>query len=125
MAHSVEGRTPLVDYRVAEYALSTMANSTVLHQPAKAALKEVALRVLPDHIIARPKMGFTPPVRKWIRGIWRTHARSLRSPLMAQMDVFDERHLLRTLQTPIQRTGRVNQMALRLITLELWLRGIK
>lgn len=124
MAHSVEGRTPLVDYRVAECALSTMADSTVLHRPPKVALKEVASRVLPDYIIARPKMGFTPPVREWIRGIWHTHAQSLQSPLLAQIDVFDESHLLQTLQTPIQKSGRVNQVALRLLTLELWLRGI-
>jgi hypothetical protein len=69
-------------------------------------------------------MGFTPPVREWIRGIWHTHVQSLQSPLLAQLDLFDEHHLLRTLQTPIQKSGRVNQVALRLLTLELWLRGI-
>jgi len=125
MAHSVEGRTPLVDYRLAEYSLSTMASEQVLRQPPKSALKEVASRVLPAHVLGRPKMGFTPPVREWIRRIWQTHARSLQSPLLAEMDVFDERYLAGTLHTPIKRSGRVNQVALRLLTIELWLRGIK
>lgn len=124
MAHSVEGRTPLVDYRVAEYALSTMANSDVLQQPPKSAVKAVASRVLPNHVIARPKMGFTPPVRDWIRGIWQKNASSLQTPLLAQVDGFEQRHLLQTLQTPIKRSGKVNQVALRLLTLELWMRGI-
>ena len=125
MAHSVEGRTPLVDHRLAEYALSTMASEQVLHQPPKLVLKEFASRVLPAHVLERPKMGFTPPVREWIRRIWQTHARSLQSPLLAEMDVFDERYLARTLHTPIKRSGRVSQVALRLLTIELWLRGIK
>jgi len=125
MAHSVEGRTPLVDYQVAEYALSTMANNAILQESPKAALKEAASRVLPKDVMARPKMGFTPPVRQWIRSIWRAQGSTLRSPLLAETNVFDQRQLLRNLQTPIEQTGRVNQMALRLLTLELWMRGIR
>ena len=124
MAHSVEGRTPLVDYRLAEYALSTMASEHVLHQPPKAALKGVASRVLPAHVLNRPKMGFTPPIREWIRGIWRTQGSSLKSPLLLELGAFDHRQLLRTIQTPIKHSGKVDQVSLRLITLELWMRGI-
>ena len=124
MAHSVEGRTPLVDYRLVEYALSTMSNKTVLQQPPKALMKELAARFLPAHVVNRPKRGFTPPVREWIRGIWQTQGDSLKSPLLAEVDAFDQVQLLRTLQSPIQRSGRVNQLSLRLLTLELWLRGM-
>lgn len=69
MAHAVEGRTPLVNYRVAEYALSRLANSDSSEQSPKAAIKDVGSRVLPGRVIAHPQMGFTPPVRDWIRGI--------------------------------------------------------
>jgi len=123
MAHSVEGRTPLVDYKVAEYALSTMANRQSLEQP-KAAIRNVASHILPKSVITRPKMGFTPPVREWIRRIWHAHQSSVRSPALAQIDAFDQENLLHILQTPIKRTGRVDQVALRLLTLELWMRGV-
>lgn len=124
MAHGVEGRTPLVDYQVAEYALSTMASPDALLRPPKSALRDVASRVLPSNVIARPKMGFTPPVRPWLRGIWQTQGPSLRAPLLAEFDVFNQRQLVGNIQTPIERSGKVNQVAFRLLTLELWFRGI-
>jgi len=124
MAHSVEGRTPLVDYRLAEYALSTMANGQVLHQPPKSALKEFASRVLPAHVLERPKMGFTPPIREWIRTIWQAQGSSLQSPALLGLGAFDQTELLGTIRTPIGRSGKVDQVSLRLLTLELWMRGL-
>lgn len=124
MSHSIEGRSPLVDYFVVEMALSMMANPEVLTQPPKAPLRKLASHVLPTEIIERPKRGFTPPIREWIREIWWKQTRTLESPILADETRLERTQLLKCLREPILPSGRVSQMSLRLMTLELWLRGL-
>jgi len=101
-----------------------MASEGVLLQTPKSALKAAASRVLPEHVLERPKMGFTPPVREWIRGIWQAQESSLQSPVLLGLSAFDQTQVLRTIRTPIGRSGKIDQISLRLLTLELWMRGI-
>ena len=124
MAHSIEGRNPLVDFRVAELALSSMARPETLAQPPKARLREIAARTLPLEVVTRPKMGFTPPIRDWIRDIWRIQGPTLRSPVLADATEFHRPQLLKNIQSPIFLSGQVSQVALRLLTLELWFRSL-
>lgn len=66
MAHSVEGRVPLLDHRLAEFALTLPPD---LHEAAgrigKRLLKEVAARRLPREQVFRRKKGFRAPVAEW------------------------------------------------------------
>lgn len=124
MAHSVEGRTPLVDYRVAEMALSMMANVDHLQQSPKSFLKGLASRILPAEVLARPKMGFTPPIREWAKRIWVENHEAPADPILARLDLFDRAGLTSRLRSPVSRSGRVDQVALRLMTLELWMDGL-
>lgn len=125
MHHSVESRTPLVDYRLAEVVLSsTMHGDDGLSQAPKAKLRQAAKELLPVDVINRPKLGFTPPVREWVAEIWRCNEAALSSDsLLAESGLLDPAHVRETLRRPLHRTGRVNQIALRLATLELWARS--
>lgn len=66
MAHSVEGRVPLLDHRIAEFALTLPPE---LHEAAgrigKRLLKEVAAQRLPAELVYRRKKGFRAPVAEW------------------------------------------------------------
>lgn len=66
MAHSIEGRVPFLDHRIAEFALTL---PTELHEAAgrigKRLLKEVATRRLPRELVYRRKKGFQAPVAEW------------------------------------------------------------
>lgn len=125
MYHSVEARTPLADYRLAELVMSNRRmGDGALSQPAKAELRKVAETVLPPHVINRPKRGFTPPVRDWISEIWRVNASAFGpDSSLAASGLMDPRLVLSSMKSPTHRTGRVNQIALRLATLELWYRS--
>jgi asparagine synthase (glutamine-hydrolysing) len=125
MHHSVEARTPLADYRLAELVMSSRrAGDGALSQPGKSELRKVAEAVLPAHVINRPKKGFTPPVRDWVGEIWRSNAAAFSTEsVLADSGVVDTRHVLASLRSPTYHTGRVNQIALRLATLELWYRS--
>ncbi|MFN3597693.1 MAG: asparagine synthase (glutamine-hydrolyzing) [Rubricoccaceae bacterium] len=62
MAHSLEVRTPLVDW-----ALLRAVAPLIARQPGlgKRALAETPARALPPALLNRPKTGFTTPVRRW------------------------------------------------------------
>jgi len=67
MAHSIESRSPLVDYKVVEYAASIPAELKLKGKNLKYILKKVGSRYLPDELIYRKKQGFGFPLGIWMR----------------------------------------------------------
>jgi asparagine synthase (glutamine-hydrolysing) len=67
MAHSLESRSPLIDYKVVEYAASIPAEMKLRGRNLKFILKKVAARYLPRELIDRPKQGFGFPIGIWLR----------------------------------------------------------
>ena len=123
MHYSVEARTPLADSVLLETIMSGRLKGSDLFAPTKATQRAVAAELLPAHILQRPKRGFTPPVRKWVRAIWDHNTAALDASVMAELSGVDQGAAQRILRSPLNRLGRVNQMSLRLMTLELWLRS--
>lgn len=74
MANSLEARAPLLDYRVVEMAASIPSRMKLNGKNKKHILKKTASELLPGQIIDRKKMGFTPPVRDWIKELGRNHS---------------------------------------------------
>ncbi len=67
MAHSLETRSPLIDYKVVEYAASIPAELKLKGKNLKYILKKVASRYLPRDLIYRRKQGFGFPLGIWMR----------------------------------------------------------
>ena len=68
MAHGLEGRAPLLDQRVMEFAARLPAAMKFPDGRQKHILKRVASRFFPMEFLDRPKMGFGVPVGEWFRG---------------------------------------------------------
>src|SRR5699024_8074210 len=68
MAASLEARTPLLDWQVAELVWSLPLAMKTRDGESKYLLKRVLARYLPRHMIDRPKRGFGAPVRAWLAG---------------------------------------------------------
>jgi asparagine synthase (glutamine-hydrolysing) len=67
MAHSLEVRSPLCDYRLAEFATSLPSNYRLKGTRSKSILKDVARQWLPKAITDRKKVGFDSPVGQWFK----------------------------------------------------------
>ena len=124
MAHSVESRVPLVDHRIVEAVMRASLGTNPVSQQPKFLLKQAAEQVLPASILSRPKRGFTPPVREWLRAIWKDHADALDMNATRELLGFPVDAFVATVRKPLNKSGRVNQLSLRLITLELWARNL-
>lgn len=68
MAHSIEGRTPFLDYRLVELSLSLPSEFKINQGISKFVLREAMKGVLPDKIRWRTsKLGFATPEEIWVR----------------------------------------------------------
>jgi asparagine synthase (glutamine-hydrolysing) len=68
MAVSIEGREPLLDHRLVEFAFSLPYQLRRGTLGSKHLLRKVLYRHVPRELIDRPKMGFAAPIGRWMSG---------------------------------------------------------
>jgi asparagine synthase (glutamine-hydrolysing) len=69
MAESVEGRVPLLDPVLVEWAFRVPQSRKVPAFNQKALMRSAVAPLLPDYILDRPKQGFCAPVADWASGL--------------------------------------------------------
>jgi asparagine synthase (glutamine-hydrolysing) len=67
MRHSLELRSPFLDYRMVELGLRVPSRLRVKNGQNKYLLRRLAARHLPPEVCAAPKRGFSIPLRSWLR----------------------------------------------------------
>ena len=77
MAHSLEVRCPLLDYRLIEFGVRLPDDLKVRGRMGKLLLRELAARRLPEEVRNKPKQGFSIPAAKWLRRELKQMAESL------------------------------------------------
>lgn len=80
MAHSVEVRSPFLDYRLVEYAASIPGEFKIRQGVVKDVLKKAVAPLLPDGIVSRPKEGFVLPIFDWMQDKYRGYCAEILSP---------------------------------------------
>ena len=68
MAVSIEGREPLIDHRIVEFAFRLPLNLRRGELGNKHILRKILYKYVPREMIDRPKMGFGIPLLEWLRG---------------------------------------------------------
>ena len=90
MAHSLEVRTPFLDYEFVEWAASLPSDAKLKGGEGKDVLKQALRPLLPEEILFRKKMGFGVPLDLWFRGSLKDHiAEVVRGPRLAGCGIFD------------------------------------
>jgi asparagine synthase (glutamine-hydrolysing) len=124
MAFSVEARTPYLDYRLVERALTLPAHDLIRDGWTKALLREAMAGVIPESVrLRRDKLGFATPEARWLREI----AGPVRdwlgpgSRLAGRLDAAALRRWLADGDLGLSRRPGL----WRLVSLELWLRGLE
>jgi len=67
MAHSLEVRVPILDYRIVEFAMSVPPQLKIRPGLQKILLKRVMYNKLPSHVFLRRKKGFSLPKQFWVK----------------------------------------------------------
>ncbi len=67
MSVGLEGREPLLDYRIIEFAAQLPSRYKYKDGNKKHLLKEITHKYLPKQMMDRPKMGFGVPIYDWFK----------------------------------------------------------
>jgi len=68
MAVGLEGREPLLDHRLIEFAFRLPLEYRLGELGSKHILRKILYKYVPKEMIERPKQGFALPISKWVQG---------------------------------------------------------
>ena len=123
MRHSLEGRVPLLDHRVAEFALSLPMDLKLKGTVTKHVLKRAVSDLLPPAIRRQRKQGFSVPIARWMReDLYDQASRILLSDQARRRGALDPAGVRALLLA--HRRGKVNagHQLWAMLVLELWFR---
>jgi asparagine synthase (glutamine-hydrolysing) len=121
MAHSLEVRVPLLDHHVVEFAAALPSEWKLQGGQGKVLFKQVAARMLPAGIVARPKRGFAIPVAQWLRGPLRDMAMDLLAPeRLRRQGLFDPAAVQTLLRQHLERKANHRKPLFTLLMFQLW-----
>ena len=89
MSVGLETRIPLLDPRILEFAWSLPAEIRLNAARRKPLLREVLKGYLPEALYERPKMGFSVPISRWLRGALKPWAEELLLTQLPRSGLFD------------------------------------
>ena len=95
MSTGLEVRAPLLDHRLVEWALRLPAETRYRKGTPKWLLRRILDRHVPRAITDRPKWGFIPPIRQWLRKELRDWAEGLLTPDRIEAVGLDRTEVLR------------------------------
>ncbi len=123
MANSLEVRSPLCDFRVAEFAAGLPAHYRVHKGRTKRILKDVASRYLPASIVDRPKTGFDAPVGLWFKSALRPWMTRILDPRqVAATGLLDPDKVDRLVQDHLRGRQDYSMQLWSVLSLEYWYR---
>jgi asparagine synthase (glutamine-hydrolysing) len=94
MAHALEVREPLMDHRLVEWVATLPTDFKIQDGEGKWLFKKAFEPSLPKDVLYRPKMGFSVPLARWLRGPLNARLRSaLLGPRMLDTGYFDRDRL--------------------------------
>jgi asparagine synthase (glutamine-hydrolysing) len=120
MLTSLEVRAPLLDPRLIEFAFGCLPDALrATEHDNKILPRRLAARLLPAGLAARPKQGFSIPIRAWYSGSWGARLREIVEA--ADPALFDRGYLSRFLASTKWRPSNESRV-FALAIFELWRR---
>ncbi len=120
MSVSLEGRDPLLDHRIIEYAAQLPITYKFDKGNKKRIYKDILYQYVPKEMMERPKSGFMMPVDTWLRGDLRYLLEdNLGSTLNA--DVFHVEKVKKLKNLYLEgKLGHENKVIWRILAFQLW-----
>lgn len=123
MAHSLEVRSPFLDYRMAELAFTVPGELKVRGNTTKSILKETMLPILGEELTHRKKQMFTVPVGEWFKNELSKFSWSiLLDGRFADRKLVDTVLLEKMMNNHIKGKANYTRQIRAMISLEIWFR---
>ena len=118
MAHSLESRVPMLDYRIAELVAKIPPTIKFEGGKTKYMLIEAIKNFLPDEVVNRKdKRGFPTPINKWLSDDIKDYTLDI---LLSQKAKERGIYNINEIEKLIHRMGKFNRDLWGLLNLEMW-----
>ena len=124
MANAVELRVPFLDHRLVEYSMALPDDDKLRSNARRKVLLRRAYRDrIPDPILRRPKTGYSPPVRGWMRDSLREYTEDiLLSRAASERGLFERDRIEQLLRENGEGREDHSMRLWQLLVLETWFR---
>jgi asparagine synthase (glutamine-hydrolysing) len=122
MAHSLEGREPLLDSELAEFIARVPGEYKLRGVRGKYLFRKVLERKLPPSILRRGKQGFSIPLGNWLRGPLKSAAEDhlLSAPADFQA-MFNREYVEKLLQSHQSKQADLSRQIWNLMAIASWM----
>ena len=123
MAHSLETRSPLLDYRLFELMQSVHGSFKLRENETKYILKKFSLKYLPKDVVYRKKQMFTVPVGEWFKTKLKSYVVNIiNSDSLKSRKIFNPVYLNMMLDDHINNKKDYTRELRAIVNLEIWFR---
>ena len=120
MAHGIEARVPLIDYKLVEFAFTVPPELKLHGKNEKYLFKKAMKDVLPERTVARKKQGFGVPTDQWAEELKDVFEPLLLSKSLENRGYFNKEFIQRTTGYLHDIDPYQTRVAWNLATLEIW-----
>jgi asparagine synthase (glutamine-hydrolysing) len=124
MKSSIELRLPLVDYRLVETVIGLRKTQPDHQLAPKAWFKDVARTILPEWVLQRPKIGFSPPASLWMNVLREKYGPDVMSGYLVESGILNP-DCVRMLLKPYSPLTPWPLILYKVLVLEYWARGMR
>lgn len=121
MSVSLEGREPLIDHRIIEFAAQLPIDYKIKDGVKKRILRDIVYQYLPKELMDRPKTGFMMPVDGWLRNDLRYLLEEFVNRQVLDSSLFDVDSIMRIKELYLNdRLEHENKVIWRLLMFQMW-----
>jgi len=124
MAHSVEGRVPLLDHRIVELMASIPSRLKLEGGRLKGSMRKALSGVLPESVLDRPKAGFGGPVFFWLSNNILSEAGVFEDDMSQVTEEVFRADKIRTMVRESRQAAGHRQFVYNLAIFEMWYKDV-
>ena len=123
MGYSLEGREPLLDHKLIEFAASLPYHYKHDGIISKKPVREVVYKYVPKEIMDRPKIGFDLPIYKWLKeDLSYLIDDYLNEQAIKNSNLFDSKYVNELVKQFRNGKLRYNMQIWRILVIQMWYR---
>lgn len=125
MSMSIEGREPLLDHRLLEYAATLPLDYKIHNSGGKRILKDIVHDYIPKEIMERPKAGFSVPIDYWLSNDLAYYIDEyLNQKSLSESSLFDESAVLTIVKQYKENKLHYKNLIWKLIIFQMWYKEV-
>lgn len=121
MSQSIEGREPMLDYRLMEFNAQLPNEFKYSNGIGKKILKDIVHDYVPKEMMERPKTGFSIPITKWLKeDLSYLIEKYLSKEALQKSKVFNENEVLELVRIFKSKNSVVDGLIWKILVFQMW-----